>query len=148
MFRVEAVRQIIPVSRQPITPSRHPLYSADAEEILLMIACHESSLGRHLRQIADGPDRALFQIEPRTMHDNYTNFFNFKAGLALQIREVTGVTGPDNDQLNLHPQFGATMARVWLHRHPGALPSAHDLIAMAEYAKVNHNSVKGKANAE
>lgn len=148
MFSVEAVRNIIRIALQPITATRHPLYSANAEEILLMIACHESSLGRHLRQIGGGPGRGLFQVEPRTMRDNYINFINLKAGLALQIREVTGVTGPDNDQLTYNPLFGATMARVWLYRRPGALPSAHDLIAMAEYAKVNYNSAKGNANAE
>ena len=148
MFSVDAVRQIIRISLQPISATRRPLYSSDAEEILLMIACHESTLGRNLRQIGGGPGRGLFQVEPRTMRDNYTNFIDARKDLARQIREVTGVAGPDEEQLTYNPLYGALMARLWLYRCPGRLPPAHDLPAMAEYAKINYNSAAGAATAE
>jgi len=148
MFSVDAVRQIIRISLQPISATRRPLYSSDAEEILLMIACHESTLGRNLRQIGGGPGRGLFQVEPRTMRDNYTNFIDARKDLARQIRQVSGVGNPDEEQLTYNPIFGAIMARIWLYRRPGALPPAHDIQAMAEYAREHYNTTAGAASAE
>lgn len=148
MFSPDGVRQIIRIALQPITATRHPLYSSNAEEILLMIAAHESILGRKLFQIGGGPGRGLFQVEPRTMRDNYTHFIDAKADLSRQIREVSGVAKPDDNQLTWNPLFGAIMARIWLYRRPGPLPPAHDIQAMAEYAKINYNSAAGEATPE
>jgi len=148
MFSPDAVRNIVRISLQPITATRHPLYSADAEEILLMIAAHESILGRKLFQIGGGPGRGLFQVETRTMRDNYNHFIAAKPALFRQIREVSGVARPDKDQLTYNPLYGAIMARIWLYRRPGALPPAHDVPAMAEYARQHYNTTAGAATPE
>ena len=148
MFSFEAVGESIRISLQPITATKHLLYSADAEELLLMIACHESILGKHLHQIGGGPGRGLFQVEPRTMHDNYVNFIDTRLQLARQIREVSGVPGPDDEQLTYNPLFGAIMARIGLYRCPGELPPANDLPAMAKYANLNCNSISGAATTK
>jgi hypothetical protein len=148
MFSADAVRQIIRIALQPITATRHPLYSAESEELLLMVSCHESILGRKLFQIGGGPGRGLFQVEPRTMRDNYTNFIDAKADLRRQIGEVSGVANPDDNQLTWNPLFGAIMARIWLYRRPGPLPPAHDLQAMADYARMHYNTTAGEASPE
>lgn len=49
------------------------------------------------------------------------------------------MTKPDEDQLTFKPIFSAIMARIWLYRRLGALPSAHDVQAMEVYAKANYN---------
>ena len=147
MFSVDSVRRIIRIALQPITATRHPLYSPEAEELLLMIAAHESLLGRELVQIGGGPGRGLFQVELRTMRDNYDNFIGGRKDLARQVREVSGVAKPDDDQLTFNPIFGAIMARIWLYRRPGALPPAHDVPAMAVYAKEHYN-ITGAALAD
>jgi len=139
MYSPDAVRQIIRIALQPITATRHPLYSPEAEELLLMIAAHESLLGRHLWQIGGGPARGLCQVEVATMRDNYENFIAGRAELARQIREVSGVNIPDEMQLAYNPIFNVIMARIWLYRRPGALPPAHDVPAMAVYAKEHYN---------
>jgi hypothetical protein len=118
------------------------------EEILLMIAAHESILGRKLLQIGGGPGRGLVQVEPRTMRDNYTHFIDARDDLSRQIREMSGVARPDDNQLTYNPLFGAIMARIWLYRRPGPLPPAHDLQAMAEYARMHYNTTSGAATAE
>ena len=147
MFSPDAVRQIIRIALQPITATRHPLYSPEAEELLLMIAAHESLLGRHLVQLGGGPGRGLFQVEVGTMSDNYVNYIAGRADLARQIREVSGVHLPGEMHLTYNPLFGAIMARIWLYRRPGALPPAHDVPAMAVYAKEHYN-ITGAAIAD
>jgi hypothetical protein len=148
MFSTDAVRNIIRIALQPITATRHPLYSAEAEEILLMIAAHESGLGKKLFQMGGGPGRGLFQVEPATMRDNYDNFIDARPSLARQIHAVSGVDGDDAAQLTYNPIYGAIHARIWLYRRPGRLPPAHDLPALAEYAKLHYNSAIGAATPE
>jgi len=145
MFSVDAVRQIIRIALQPITATRHPLYSADAEEILLMIAAHESGMGKNLQQLGGGPARGLFQVELTTMDDNYVNFILRRDELRRQILAVAGWVKPNDEQLTYNPIYGAIHARIWLYRRPGRLPPAHDLPALAEYAKLHYNSHLGAA---
>lgn len=77
------------------------------------------------------------------MRDNYDNLIGGRPDLVQQTREVAGVVKADKDQLTFNPIFGAIMARIWLYRRPGALPPAHDVPAMAVYAKANYNITGG-----
>lgn len=147
MFSPDSVRNIVRIALQPITATRHRLYSPEAEEILLMLGAHESGLGKHLVQIGGGPGRGFLQVEKRTMNDNYEKFIFARPELARQIREVSGVAGPDEGQLTYNPLFGVLMARIWLYRRPGRLPLAHDLPAMAKYCKEHYNII-GSATPE
>jgi len=147
-YSPSSLRKIIKISLMQITASRHPLWSDDAEEILLMIAAHESGLGMHLRQIGNGPARGVFQIEPATMEDNYQNFIDCRPKLAEQIAAITGCAGPDVFQLQYNPIYGAIHARLKLYRSPGKLPDADCRLAMGEYCKLHYNSPGGSATAE
>ena len=146
MFTPQALRQIIRLSLQPITATSHPFWTPDAEEILLMIAAHESQLGKYIVQIGGGPARGVYQIEPETMQDNYDNFLNARPELKKQFATVSGYDGPDVDQLTDNPIYGTLHARLKIYRSPGAIP--HDLPAMAEYAKAVFNSAGGSATAK
>jgi len=148
MFTPEALRRIIRISLQPITASRHPLYSADAEEILLMIAAHESTLGKDLRQIGGGPALGVYQIEPATMYDNYGNFLNSRKAILKQVEDVSGVFSPSEYHLQYNPIYGTIHARLKLYRSKGPLPPASDPQAMAVYAKECFNSRDGAATPE
>lgn len=150
MFNPESLRNIIRIALKPITASRHPLWSPAAEEILLMIAAHESGLGTHLRQLGGGPGRGLYQIEPDTLSDNYDNFIEapLRRDLRRQIAEISGVSGPDLGHLQFNPIYGTIHARLKLYRSPGQLPDAHDVQGMAAYAKLHYNSPAGAATEE
>lgn len=148
MFNPESLRNIIRISLKPINATKHPLWSPAAEEILLMIAAHESNLGRHLRQIGGGPGRGLYQIEPDTLSDNYDNFINARPDLRSQMAEISGVAGPDLNQLQFNPIYSTIHARLKLYRAPGQLPDAHDVQGMATYAKNHYNTADGAATEE
>jgi hypothetical protein len=146
MFSLESLRRIIKISLQPITETRHPLWSQEAEELLVMISAHESRLGKDLKQIGSGPALGLYQIEPDTMHDNYQNFLDNRKGLSGQIANITGCEGPDVAQLQYNPIYGTIHARLKIYRSAGDIPK--DFPSMAEYAKKIFNSPQGAATPE
>jgi len=147
MFSPEALRQIIRTTLQLITTTRHPFWTPGAEELLLMIAAHESGLGKNLMQ-KGGPALGPFQVEPNTMDDHYRNFIYKRPDLEQQIAEVAGVRGPNLDHLQYNPVFSTIMARLKLYRSPGQLPAPHDVQSMANYAKQHYNSPEGAATDE
>lgn len=145
MFTTDSIRQIIRQSLQPLTASRHPLYSPSAETILLMAAAHESHLGTYLRQIGGGPARGIFGVEIGTMEDNYLTFLNSRHALAQQIIDVTGIDGPDEYALEHNHLYNCIHARLKLYRRPGSIPD--DLDGMAEYLVREYNA-GGDATAQ
>jgi hypothetical protein len=142
MISSEFLRNIICLS---ITPLGR--WSQDAEEILLMIAAHESGFGKHLAQIG-GPARGIYQMEPATEQDIWKTYLSFRPEMIKKITEVCGVPGPDSLQMQYNMIYSTIMARLKLWRAPGKLPAAHDVDGMARYCKDNYNSKLGKATVE
>jgi len=144
MFTPEALRQIIRISLLLITYTKYPLWTAEAEEMLLMIAAHESGLGRNLSQIG-GPALGIYQMEPDTLVDNYKNYL-FKRRIFLkQVQDITGTVNIDEKHLQYNPIYSTIHARIKLYRSPGKLPEANNIVDMAAYCKKYYNSLKGKA---
>ena len=63
------------------------LWSRAAEELVLGTAIVESGL-TYLIQHSDGPALGLWQIEPATHEDLYTNFLNYRPDLGPQLMEL------------------------------------------------------------
>lgn len=153
MFTAESLARIIHTALVPVTATRHPLWTPTAETALIMAAAHESKMGRYLRQlivrdgktVPEGTARGVFQVEPATMIDNYRSFINARPALVRQIREITGCDGPDLEQLQYNPVYGAIHARLKLYRSPGEIPTDTQLIAA--YLKQWYNSPDGAATA-
>ena len=59
------------------------LWSLSAEELVLGTAIVESGL-TYLKQHGDGPALGLWQVEPATHDELYTNFLNFRLELGNQ----------------------------------------------------------------
>lgn len=146
MFTAESLSKIVRSSLTQITAVRHPFWTPEVEELLIMIAAHESHMGKYLRQLGGGPARGVFQIEAATLHDNYVSFIDLRPRLAEQIAQVTGCDHPDLGQLQYNPAYGAVHARLKLYRSPGEIPS--DTLLMAQYAKKYYNSPSGAATPE
>ena len=63
------------------------LWSLNAEELVLGTAIVESGL-TYLRQHGDGPALGLWQVEPSTQNDLYTNFLNYRPELGSALMEL------------------------------------------------------------
>ena len=110
----------------------------------MMTAAHESGLGRYTKQIK-GPALGLYQMEPLTLLGSYEHYINYRPELQIKIHQISGVSRPDRGQLQFNPVYSSIMARLKYYRAPGALPSASNIWALAEYAKKHFNTYKGKA---
>lgn len=145
MFSKIALRNLIKFSLQSITVVN--LYSPEAEEILMMIAAHESHLGLYTSQQGGGPAKGVLQVEGETMLDNYVSYLTYRKDLLKEICEVTGTKGADLQALEFNPIYNIIHGRLKLYRSPGKLPGALNADAMAIYAKTYFNG-PGKATAE
>ena len=63
------------------------LWSRAAEELVLGTAIIESGL-TYLKQHGDGPALGLWQVEPATHDDLYTNFLNYRPELGSILMEL------------------------------------------------------------
>lgn len=126
-------------------------YDKRAEDLLVMIAAHESKLGHYAHQVK-GPARGLFQIEPKTLRDVYTSYLVFRPQLAEIVNSFRGDAFDPVDDLLANQAFQVVIARLILWRDPEPLPAidAVDkdayLRALARYAKSAWNTEKGKAH--
>lgn len=144
MLSVEALKNIIRISLTPLG-----LWSASAEELLLMTCAHESIRGRYNKQL-NGPALGIYQMEPDTLFDIYNTFLNYskQKELLMKISAVTGVLDAQELALQYNPLYATVMARLKYWRCPDALPEASDQWGLAEYAKDVYNTAAGSATPE
>ncbi|MBF0214130.1 MAG: hypothetical protein HQM00_11315 [Magnetococcales bacterium] len=122
------------------TLQRLGLWTEAAEELVLGTAIQESGL-RYVRQLGSGPARGLWQMEPATHDDLWTNHLNSRTKLGLNV--LGPYTKPDPGRLVWDLAYSCAMCRVHYLRCPGALPPAGDLNGQAYYWKKYYNTVHG-----
>ena len=119
------------------------LYSEAAVALLLGTAAQESACGRYLYQLADGPARGIYQMEPATEGDIWTNYLRYRPRLSARIANLTGHSGP-GPWLAWDLAYQTAMTRVHYLRVPAWLPDPQDLEAQAIYWKLFYNTPSGK----
>jgi len=117
-------------------------YSIEAENLLVATAVHESKL-TYLVQHDDGPARGVFQIEPTTAQDNWTNFLAFNKSLREKVENLSGLRHLD---LIANFPYQVAHARIKYVRDPEPLPAAADVIGQARYWKRVYNTHLGKGS--
>ena len=119
------------------------LWSRSAEELVLGTAIVESGL-TYIRQWGEGPVLGLWQVEPSTQNDLYTNFLNYRPSLSFKISELrsAGLSLEENLATNL--MYGAAVCRLCYYRKSEPLPEAGDLEGQGEYWKTHYNTPLGK----
>ena len=117
------------------------------EELLLGTAIQESRL-QYLHQLGGGPAKGVFQMEPATYRDIWTNYLAYKTDLAMAVNtlSVHGAQGLEQLEGNLY--YACAMARVHYRRVPAALPEQGDLEAQAAYWKEYYNTFLGAGTVE
>lgn len=123
------------------------LYSADAVELLMMTAAQETLLGMYLKQIK-GPAMGIFQIEPATHSDLYSNYLVNHPQLKDAVDEFYATGGGFEENMTGNLLYQIAIARAFYYRVPKALPPHTDADAMARYYKKYWNTYLGKATIE
>jgi hypothetical protein len=147
-YRANELRAGIRSSLCGITQAGTELHSAAAEELLMMIAAHESNLGLYRKQIGGGPALGVYQMEPDTLRSNYKSFLRYRGNLRAAVAKRTGVDGYRPEALLSNLAYATIHARLKLYRAPAALPDARDIRALAEFAKRFYNTPDGRATVD
>lgn len=115
------------------------LHSDHCVELLLMIIAHESSGGKHRRQIGGGPALGIYQIEPPTHNSIWDN------SDTIHGRAVKFGIKRDLSQLEHNDKYSTFVARHYLLMDKNPLPKTTE--EMARYCKAYWNRT-GKATPE
>lgn len=119
-----------------------------AEQLVLGTAIQESLLV-HRQQLGGGPALGLFQMEPATHDDCWTNFLNFRSALADKVRQTLEIgQQPVAGTLKVNDRYAAAMCRVRYLRAPAAMPAANDIGALADYWKQHYNTPLGAGTSQ
>ena len=98
--------------------SKINLWSPSAEELVLGTAIVESDL-TYLRQWGDGPALGLWQVEPSTQSDLYTNFLNYRPELGSQLMELRAPNLSMDENLATNLMYGAAVCRLCYYPKAG-----------------------------
>jgi hypothetical protein len=125
--------------------------SPSSTNLLLGTAAQESGFGKYIKQIASGPARGVFQMEPATYRDIWRNYLVYKHQLAervlkYMVNHADPVAHPEEMEWNL--ALAICMARVHYLRVRAPLPAADDVWGMATYWKDYYNTRLGKGTIE
>lgn len=128
--------------------SKLQLYSKNAEE-LLVFTCAAESLGGTLLHQIKGPALGIFQMEPATYTDIWTNYIRNRNKLAtLMALNMECSRIPPIERMIYDLHFACAMARIHYARVTEALPDAANPEAIWDYYKKYYNTQAGKAKKE
>jgi len=104
-----------------------------------------------LRQVTNtgyGPARGLWQMEPFTHDDCWSNWLRFPAQsrTATAIRSIIGNVPAVADLMIVHLAYACAMCREKYFRAPAALPRFDDAEGRSQYHKQFYNSALGAAD--
>ena len=119
------------------------LWSRAAEELVLGTAIIESGL-TYLKQHGDGLALGLWQVEPATHEDLYTNFLNYRPELGSMLMELRAPNLSMGENLATNLMYGAAVCRLCYYRKPDALPATGDIEGQASFWKQHYNTPLGK----
>ena len=119
--------------------SKINLWSPSAEELVLGTAIVESGL-TYIRQWGDGPALGLWQVEPSTQNDLYTNFLNYRPELGSQLMELRAPNLSMDENLATNLMYGAAVCRLCYYRKAEALPEAGDIEGQAAFWNQHYNT--------
>jgi hypothetical protein len=136
----KALRANIEATLKPLS-----LWTPDVEELLLATCANESNFGVYRTQGGGGPARGIFQMEGEDFNDIWTNYLQYHATLAFQIKNYNGGRQGTVDDMINNDQYAICMARVHYLRKPGAVPPANDIEQIWAYYKKWYNTPAGAA---
>lgn len=139
MNPVHLLRYVIAETLLALSPQEPRMDSPVARALLLGTAMVESDL-QHLQQ-RGGPAMGLWQIEPATHEDCWTNWLSFRPDMHSAYRALC-VFEPSPEEMRWNLVYACAMARLvyWRDREP--LPGM-DAMALARTHKRVYNTALG-----
>ena len=144
MINTEDFKQLVIVPALQFLGDKYATPSAVS--LLLGTALVESRL-HYLYQYPKGPALGLYQMEPDTYYDCWTNYLLNNGNLASKIRSLaagrfsSAVIPPTEMVGNL--LYATAMARIKYYRDPKPLPKVSDVRGLAAYWKRVYNTNLG-----
>jgi len=125
------------------------MWSQVAEALIAGTAAQESHL-QYIHQFGAGPALGLFQMEPATHDDIWTNYLQYRQELAASIRKAISYNGgqPSAERMMWDFRYAAIMCRVHYRRVPKPLPDEHDIHGLAAYWKEFFNTPQGAGTVD
>ena len=125
------------------------LHSDAAEDLVMGTASQESHL-KFIQQLNGGPAMGLFQMEPATYEDHWSNWLLNRPDLACKVRNAISTSQgiPSADRMRWDLRFAAIMCRIHYRRRPEPLPEYGDIWAYANYWKDHYNTHLGAGTPE
>jgi len=120
------------------------LYSPEAEQLLLGTALQESRL-TYLKQLGTGPALGLFQMEPATHKDIWTNYLRYEPKLSQKVAQLAHFVAAESMATDL--LYAAAMCRIHYRRVSAPLPAFGDVYGQACYWKEYYNTYQGAGTA-
>ena len=119
-------------------------WTENSERLILGTACKESECGMYLRQLGGGPGIGIYQMEPNTFNDIWTNYLDYRYDLRAKVLKWVFDFGLDDNSAyemagNLY--YATAMCRVHYLRVPEPIPNY--LAGQATYWKKYYNTEKG-----
>jgi hypothetical protein len=128
------------------------LWSADAEELLMLTAATETHLGNFIRQVDMKDDKGafgIFQMEKGAYEWIWANRITPTASLKAAIRLFCGYDGkPPIQRLMTDLALAAIMTRLYYCNITPAIPNASNIHELADYWKHWYNTELGKGTVE
>lgn len=100
---------------------------------------------QYLHQLGGGPALGLWQMEPATHDDCWTNYITFNNTLKIIMQSIAGVSSPSSTLMITNLAYAAAMCRIKYWRSPLPAPAATDAVGCAQYHVTVYNA-GGKAN--
>lgn len=122
------------------------LYSSDAEDLLVGIACAESNCGEFLTQHPNGPALGIYQCEKDSAEDVLSYLINRRPALYKQVMALSTQEMSFEDNIRGNLLFATAIARCFFLRFPEAIPSTQE--GKAEYWKKYYNTSLGKGTKD
>jgi hypothetical protein len=134
------------------------LWSPAAGMLLMGTCAQESAMGKYIHQLGNGPALGIYQMEPITHFDIWSNFLKYKQGLSDRILDMvppnmikkdgsTGVVYGSSMYLMDSLVYATAMTRVHYLRVKSPMPT-EDLDEVAAYWKEHYNTPLGKGTVE
>ena len=124
------------------------MWSESAENLIIGTAIQESHL-TYLKQLGGGPAVGLFQMEPNTHDDLWTNYIKFRPPIVTKLQGLTFnrliqdrfIPIAANEMIG-NMYYATAMCRIHYKRVPAPLPSSNPK-DLAMYWKQHYNTPQG-----